>query len=117
MQKPAALPELDHPALDAESIRRSLYNRLIYTIGKDPITATDRDWFHAAAAVVRERMIERWMETMRSYYVEDRKRIYYLSMEFLMGRTMSNSMLTMCAENEFRDAMTALGYTKNDFKD
>jgi hypothetical protein len=109
MQKPAALPELDHPALDADSIRRSLYNRLIYTIGKDPITATDRDWFHAAAAVVRERMIERWMETMRSYYVEDRKRIYYLSMEFLMGRTMTNSMLNMCAEKEFRDALTALG--------
>jgi starch phosphorylase len=108
MQKPAALPELDHPALDADSIRRSLYNRLIYTIGKDPITATDRDWFHAAAAVVRERMIERWMETMRSYYVEDRKRIYYLSMEFLMGRTMTNSMLNMCAEKEFRDALTAL---------
>ncbi|MBI5898898.1 MAG: glycogen/starch/alpha-glucan phosphorylase [Rhodocyclales bacterium] len=109
MQKPAALPELDHPALDAESIRRSLYNRLIYTIGKDPITATDRDWFYAAAAVVRERMIERWMETMRSYYVEDRKRVYYLSMEFLMGRSMTNAMLNMCAENEFRDALTALG--------
>jgi starch phosphorylase len=109
MQKPAALPELDHPALDAESIRRSLYNRLIYTIGKDPITATDRDWFYAAAAVVRERMIERWMETMRSYYVEDRKRVYYLSMEFLMGRSMTNAMLNMCAEKEFRDALTALG--------
>ena len=108
MQPPAALPEPDHPTLDAESIRRSLYNRLIYTVGKDPITATDRDWFHAAAAVVRERMIERWMETMRSYYVEDRKRIYYLSMEFLMGRTMTNSMLAMCAEKEFEEALTAL---------
>ena len=108
MQKPADLPDLDHPTLDAESIRRSLYNRLVYTIGKDPITATDRDWFHAAAAVVRERMIERWMETMRSYYVEDRKRVYYLSMEFLMGRTMTNSMLNICAEKEFADALTAL---------
>ncbi|MBL8477789.1 MAG: glycogen/starch/alpha-glucan phosphorylase, partial [Sterolibacteriaceae bacterium] len=109
MKKPAALPDLDHPKLDADSIRRSLHNRLIYTIGKDPITATDRDWFHAAAAVVRERMIERWMETMRSYYVEDRKRVYYLSMEFLMGRAMTNSMLNICAEQEFRDALAALG--------
>ena len=108
MKKPVALPELDHPTLDAESIRRSLYNRLIYTIGKDPITATDRDWFYAAAAVVRERMIERWMETMRSYYVEDRKRVYYLSMEFLMGRTLTNSMLNICAEKEFHDALAAL---------
>ncbi|MBP9684651.1 MAG: glycogen/starch/alpha-glucan phosphorylase [Rhodoferax sp.] len=108
MKKPVALPELDHPTLDAESIRRSLYNRLIYTIGKDPITATDRDWYYAVAAVVRERIIERWMETMRSYYVDDRKRVYYLSMEFLMGRTMSNSMLNICSEKEFHDAFTAL---------
>ncbi len=108
MEKPAALPELDHPMTDAESIRRSLYNRLIYTVGKDPITATDRDWFYAAAAVARERMIERWMETMRSYYVEDRKRVYYLSMEFLMGRTLTNCMLNICAEKEFHDALTAL---------
>jgi molecular chaperone HtpG len=50
MKKPVALPELDHPTLDADSIRRSLYNRLIYTIGKDPITATDRDRVYAAAA-------------------------------------------------------------------
>jgi starch phosphorylase len=108
MQTPADLPELDHPTLDAESIRRSLYNRLVYTIGKDPITATDRDWFHAAAAVVRERLIERWMETMRSYYVEDRKRVYYLSMEFLMGRSMTNAMLNICAGQEFQDALAAL---------
>ena len=59
MKKPDALPALEHPTLDAESIQRSLVNRLIYTIGKDPLTATDRDWFYAAAAVVRERLIER----------------------------------------------------------
>ena len=108
MKKPSALPDIDHPAMDAASIRRSLYNRLIYTIGKDPITATDRDWFYAAAAVARERMIERWMETMRSYYDEDRKRVYYLSMEFLMGRTLTNSMLNICCDQEFCDAMAAL---------
>ncbi|MBK9572189.1 MAG: glycogen/starch/alpha-glucan phosphorylase [Rhodoferax sp.] len=108
MKKPDALPALEHPTLDAESIQRSLVNRLIYTIGKDPLTATDRDWFYAAAAVVRERLIERWMETMRSYYVEDRKRVYYFSMEFLMGRTLTNSMLNICAEKEFHDALVAL---------
>ena len=109
MKKPAALPELNHPTLDAESIRRSLYQHLVFTVGKDPITATDRDWFYAAAAVVRERMIERWMATMRSYYQDDRKRVYYLSLEFLMGRTMTNSMLNICAEKEFHDALVALG--------
>ncbi|MBK6638726.1 MAG: glycogen/starch/alpha-glucan phosphorylase [Rhodocyclaceae bacterium] len=111
MKKSVAPPELDldRPKLDVKSIQRSLYNRLVYTIGKDPITATDRDWFFAAAAIVRERMIERWMETMRSYYDEDRKRVYYLSLEFLMGRTLTNSILNISADKEFESALAALG--------
>jgi starch phosphorylase len=108
MKEPTALHEPERPMLTADMIRRSLQQHLAFTIGKDPITATDRDWFYAAAAVVRERMIERWMETMRSYYVEDRKRVYYFSMEFLMGRTLTNSMLNICAEKEVHDALTAL---------
>jgi starch phosphorylase len=109
MKKPSVLPDLDRPATDVPSIRRSLYHRLTYSIGKDPITATDRDWFYSAAAVLRERMIERWMETMRSYYVQDRKRVYYLSMEFLMGRTLVNGMLNLSCDKEFREAFAAMG--------
>ncbi len=109
MKKPPALPELDHPTLDAPSLRRALYNHLTYSIGKDIISATPRDWFFSAAAVLRERMIERWMETMRSYYMEDRKRVYYLSMEFLMGRTMMNGMLNLGCEKELREALTSMG--------
>ncbi len=101
--------ELDRPTLDVAGIRRSLSNRLVYSIGKDPLTATDRDWFYAAAAVVRERLIERWMETMRSYYREDTKRVYYLSMEFLMGRTLVNSILNIGCDDTFRKAMLELG--------
>ena len=103
------LPELAHPSLDVPSIQWSLYNRLVYSIGKDPITATNRDWFYSAAAVLREGMIERWMETMRSYYREDRKRVYYLSLEFLMGRTLMNGMHNLCCEKEFSSALGAMG--------
>src|SRR3972149_5846789 len=103
------LPELARPTLDVASIQRSLYNRLMYSIGKDPITATDRDWFYSAAAVLREGMIERWMETMRSYYREDRKRVYYLSLEFLMGRTLMNGMHNLCCDKEFSAALGAMG--------
>jgi glucan phosphorylase len=77
---------------DRASLRRSLSNRLVYSIGKNPITATTRDWFNTAAYTVRERLIEHWMETMRSYYRSDAKRVYYLSMEFLTGRLLSNSL-------------------------
>ncbi len=87
--------EIDVLGRDRASLRRSLGNRLVYSIGKDPITATTRDWFLTTANVVRERLIERWMETMRSYYQADAKRVYYLSLEFLTGRALSNSLLNM----------------------
>ena len=117
MNQPSALPELDHPTLDVPSIRRSLSNRLVYSIGKDPITATDRDWFFSAAAVLRERLIERWMETMRSYYQQDRKRVYYLSMEFLMGRSLMNGLLNLCCEEKFRSALEAMGLNLADIRE
>ena len=117
-KSPKSMPlELDKPALDAPSIKRSLANRLMYSIGKDPLTATDRDWFYSAAAVVRERLIERWMETMRSYYREDTKRVYYLSMEFLMGRTLMNSMLNIGCDESFRRAMNEMGLELEKIRD
>src|SRR3990170_4935604 len=93
---------------DRQSLKRSLSNRLIYSLGKDPITATHRDWFHTTAYAVRERLIERWMETMRSYYRSDAKRVYYLSMEFLTGRLLSNSLLNMGFYEECREALADL---------
>ena len=79
-------------------------NHLIFSVGKDTITATHRDWFFALAKVVRERLIERWMGTMRRYYRNDAKRVYYLSMEFLIGRSLMNSVLNIGFLDEVRQA-------------
>jgi starch phosphorylase len=92
----------DYLGSDTKAIHRSVSNHLVYTIGKDPLTATDHDWMMAFSHVVRDRLIERWMETQRSYYKHDAKRIYYLSMEFLIGRSLVNSLLNM----EIYDACT-----------
>jgi starch phosphorylase len=100
--------EYDKLGQDRKSLKRSIANRLIYSLGKDPITATTRDWFHTTAYAVRERLIERWMETMRSYYRSDAKRVYYLSMEFLPGRLLSNSLLNMGIYEECREALSDL---------
>ena len=108
-KKRKSLPYVESQAIEAAAIRDLLSKQLVYGIGKDKITATDRDWFYTVAAVTRERLIERWMETMRSYYREDAKRVYYLSMEFLMGRSMMNSLLNMGCDNEFREAVQGLG--------
>src|SRR5438105_8623606 len=100
--------DFDKPGVDRASLRRSLANRLIYSLGKDPITATTRDWFNTTANVVRERLIERWMETMRSYYHSDVKRVYYLSLEFLTGRLLTNSVMNMGIYDDCREALSDL---------
>ncbi len=111
MSKNPGKPILAHEkiGLDAASIKQSLLERLTYSVGKDTITATDRDWFFTAAFVARDRLIDRWMETMRSYYLNDAKRIYYFSMEFLMGRTLMNSLLNLGFEQEYRKVLGEIG--------
>ncbi|MEW5943642.1 MAG: glycogen/starch/alpha-glucan phosphorylase [Pseudomonadota bacterium] len=111
MQRQQKVHSLQHEKLGSSTVavKHSLANHLTFSVGKDPITATDRDWFFTLAYVVRDRLIERWMETMRSYYRADAKRIYYLSMEFLIGRTLMNSMLNLGFHDECIKALEESG--------
>ncbi|MGD9786713.1 MAG: glycogen/starch/alpha-glucan phosphorylase [Sulfuricellaceae bacterium] len=95
--------------MDDASIKDALANRLVYSVGKDPLTATNRDMFFTAAYVVRDRLIERWMETMRNYYRTDSKRVYYLSLEFLIGRSLTTSLLNLNMDQEFKRALEDIG--------
>lgn len=107
--KDKSLLKYDYEGMDEASIKHSLANRMIYTVGKDNFTATDRDWLHAVAYMVRDRLTERWMETMRGYYRSDTKRVYYLSMEFLIGRTLLNSILNLGFYEEAKAVLQELG--------
>jgi starch phosphorylase len=95
--------------LNLNAVQQSMTNHLIFSVGKDPITATDRDWFFTLAQVVREHLIERWMATMRRYYNNDVKRVYYLSMEFLIGRSLMNGILNIGFVEEVRQACIDAG--------
>ncbi|MES9902387.1 MAG: glycogen/starch/alpha-glucan phosphorylase [Sedimenticola sp.] len=105
----APLPDHDYEGRDVASITRGLAKRMTFTVGKDKYTATERDWFLAIAYVVRDRLIERWMKTMRSYYKQDAKRVYYLSLEFLIGRTLRNSLLNLDFLEEAKQALNEIG--------
>ena len=112
MKKPIAQPPIPSAvwaATGPEAVFQSLSHRLVYSVGKDNAMATPRDWFYATAYMTRDQLIERWMQTMRSYYVSDAKRVYYLSMEFLMGRTLMNSLLNLSIEPQCREALQQHG--------
>ncbi|MEQ1759651.1 MAG: glycogen/starch/alpha-glucan phosphorylase [Vicinamibacterales bacterium] len=105
------------PLRTREGLRASISARLVYSMGKDPLTATQRDWFEAAALAVRDRLVERWMSTMRSYYATDAKRVYYLSMEFLTGRLFSNSLINLGLYEPCKEALSDLELVMDELKD
>lgn len=104
-------------AFDSASIKNALDERLIYAVGKEPINATTRDWYMTAAYVVRDRLIDRWMQTMSSYYEANAKRVYYLSMEFLMGRSLMNSLHNLEVEAPTHEALRELGVELEKLRD
>ena len=91
-------------------IIKSFLEHLEYTLGKDKYSATKYDSYNALAYAVRDHLVERWLDTQQAYYNSDNKRVYYISMEFLMGRTLGNSLINLGVLQEFRDALTSLGY-------
>jgi len=102
---------------DEHSIEKALTNHLVYTEGKNVPSATGRDWYNTAAHTVRDHLIERWVNTVDDYSKQDPKRVYYLSLEFLIGRTLGNAALNLGIEPELRDALSALGQKIEDVED
>ncbi len=96
---------------DVQSLKVSFVNHLEFSRGKDEYSATERDLFHSLALTVRDRLIERWIETQQAYYDFDVKRVYYLSMEYLMGRALGNSLISLGLMDSMRRAMEELGYS------
>ena len=111
-------PEFEHrgPGADRTLVRKAVAHRLVFSLGKDPATATPRDWFHATALAVRDRFIERWMDGMRTAERGATKRVYYLSMEFLTGRLLSNSLLNLGVAAEFQAALADLAVEFDDIR-
>ena len=104
------IPEPPRGRLDETGIIESFAHRMMYTVAKDEHNATDFDVYMALAYSVRDRLMERWFKTQSAYYQADAKRVYYLSLEFLMGRALLNNVINLGARNEYLQALGRLGY-------
>jgi starch phosphorylase len=100
-------PPLDELAL--ADVKSAILTKLTLAIGKDAAMATRHDWYKAAALALRDRMVHRWLVTDKQSYDAGRKRVYYLSLEFLIGRLFTDALNNMGLLPLFAAALGDLG--------
>ncbi|MBN9076869.1 MAG: glycogen phosphorylase [Rhizobiales bacterium 65-79] len=105
----AIQPTLSHAVPDANKLAAEILSCLTYRIGKEPTVATQYDWLSATIMVVRDRLIEKWIASTKEAYERQSKRVYYLSLEFLIGRLMRDAISNLRLMDEVRNALSSLG--------
>lgn len=98
-----------NPDASTKELRSAIESHLQFTVGKDAKAATLSDWRIALTAAIRDLVVAPWFETTRRIYEDDRKRVYYLSMEFLIGRLLEDAVANLGLEEVASEAMSALG--------
>uniref|UniRef100_A0A915N779 Alpha-1,4 glucan phosphorylase n=1 Tax=Meloidogyne javanica TaxID=6303 RepID=A0A915N779_MELJA len=91
------------------NIKKTFNRHLHFSMIKDRNVSTPRDYYFALAHTVRDHLVSRWIRTQQHYYEKDPKRVYYLSLEFYMGRTLSNTMLNLGMQATVDEALYQLG--------
>ncbi len=95
--------------MDADSFREDIKQHLRYTLAKDEFSTTGWDNYRSVVLSVMDRLHDRWIETQQSYYKQDKKRVYYLSMEYLIGRLLDNMLVNLGMQDEAAEAMEEMG--------
>lgn len=97
------------PKPDAETIRKSIVYKLIFILGVDPKEATSHQWLNAAMLAARDLIAEDFLKTRRAHIDNSKRMVYYLSMEFLLGRSFVNALINEGVYAEFEEAFKQLG--------
>lgn len=104
--------ELPKPAprtVDPQVLAHEIVERLTYRIGKNADAAKPHDWLHAVILSIRDRVIDAWITSTQKTYEEEGRRVYYLSLEFLIGRLMRDAASNMEMLDDMQAALASLG--------
>lgn len=98
----------------SESIKASFFRHLRFSQAKDGYSATKQDYYKSLASLVNDKLIDKWLKSQQTYYNEDAKRVYYLSIEFLIGRSLGNALINLDMYDETKRTMAELGHNLED---
>jgi starch phosphorylase len=90
-------------------LSEAIIEKLKYAVGKDPAAARGDDWLRAAILAVRDHVVDRWLDSIRRTYAAQGKRVYYLSLEFLIGRLLRDALCNLDLMTPFEQALEKLG--------
>jgi glycogen phosphorylase len=106
--------DLSRTGLGVDILKRSFLDNLFYVLGKFPGLASQYDYYQALAYTVRDRMLQRWINTAATYTSEGSRTVAYLSAEFLMGPHLGNNLVNLGIYDQTKQAMTELGLDFDD---
>ncbi|CAF1046154.1 unnamed protein product, partial [Rotaria sordida] len=108
--RPRQLSIRDIPMLENVQEVKKIFNRhLHFTVAKDRDIATSHDYYTTVAYTVRDHLIGRWIRTNQHHFENDEKRVYYFSLEFHMGRALSNCLINLGIEDTVNEALSQMG--------
>ncbi|HEX6983121.1 MAG TPA: glycogen/starch/alpha-glucan phosphorylase [Balneolaceae bacterium] len=103
--------------MDVDSFREDIKQHLRYTLAKDDFSSTEWDRYLSVVLAVMDRLHDRWINTQQWYYQQKSKRVYYLSMEYLIGRLMDNMLINLGLQEAAAEAMEDLGLDYNEIRE
>jgi glycogen phosphorylase len=106
--------DLSRTGLGVDILKRSFLDNLFYVLGKFPGLASQNDYYQALAYTVRDRMLQRWVNTAATYTSAGSRTVAYLSAEFLMGPHLGNNLVNLGIYDQTKQAMTELGLDFDD---
>ena len=103
------VPSASSLSTEQGALGDAVLRHLVYSVGKDQVHAVKRDWCVALSLAIRDRMVDGWMDTTRRIYETKQKRVYYLSMEFMVGRLLEDAIANMGLTGEAGEFFDSVG--------